>query len=215
MMNNSTIFRRRFKMAEYNFQNIIYLDDESNDIEVRYTLGTGGKNPLIVFGVNPSTATPSKLDPTVKKVDQLAKKYDFNGWIMLNVYSKRDTKFADLPNYVNTEWEEKNIKYIIEQIKSVNNPTILVSFGGLILDKEFLPKLFCDIYDEINSITSVKWLVVDPKYPDGKYKLLTTKGMPRHLMPRKNFTVEQAELVDANDLIPEIISKLRKKSCIG
>lgn len=115
-------------MTEYNFTNIKYLDDESNDTEIRYTLGTGEDNPLIAFGINPSTATPKKLDPTVKKVDELAKKHGFDGWIMLNVYPKRDTKFADLPDYVEMDWHNKNIENIKLQIKVVKNPTILVPF---------------------------------------------------------------------------------------
>ncbi|WP_416386030.1 DUF1643 domain-containing protein [Anaerocolumna aminovalerica] len=43
----------------------IYEIDEENII--RYVLGTVGENPLICFGLNPSTAEPDFLDPTLKK----------------------------------------------------------------------------------------------------------------------------------------------------
>ena len=50
-------------MTNYNYSKIRYFDNESNDTDIRYTLGTGVANPLIVFGVNPSTATPILLHP--------------------------------------------------------------------------------------------------------------------------------------------------------
>ena len=36
--------------------------------EYRYILGTRGEKPLICVGINPSTARPGALDPTLKSV---------------------------------------------------------------------------------------------------------------------------------------------------
>ena len=40
--------------------------------EYRYILGTKGNNPLICIGINPSTARPDALDPTLKSVERIA-----------------------------------------------------------------------------------------------------------------------------------------------
>ena len=48
----------------------LYIGDEKE----RYLLGQPGKYNLLVFGVNPSTASPgeSNLDPTIRKVRKVA-----------------------------------------------------------------------------------------------------------------------------------------------
>ncbi len=38
----------------------IYENDQDN--QIRYVLGTRGENPLLCFGINPSTAKPNNLD---------------------------------------------------------------------------------------------------------------------------------------------------------
>jgi hypothetical protein len=50
--------------------NWIYTHEEK--IKVRYTLGQEGKNPLICIGINPSTAKPNDLDPTLTRVKNIA-----------------------------------------------------------------------------------------------------------------------------------------------
>jgi hypothetical protein len=49
----------------------LYQNNRTNT--VRYVLGTEGHYPLICFGVNPSTAEPDNLDPTLKSVDRIAR----------------------------------------------------------------------------------------------------------------------------------------------
>ena len=40
--------------------------------EYRYILGTRGKKPLICVGINPSTAAPDALDPTLQSAQRIA-----------------------------------------------------------------------------------------------------------------------------------------------
>jgi len=44
-----------------------------------------GKNPLICFGVNPSTEEPTKLDNTLKSVERIAASNGNDSWIMMNL----------------------------------------------------------------------------------------------------------------------------------
>ena len=48
--------------------------------EYRYLLGTRGKDPLLCIGVNPSTAAPDSLDPTLKSVQRIALQNGFESW---------------------------------------------------------------------------------------------------------------------------------------
>ena len=64
--------------------------------EYRYILGTRGQKPLICIGINPSTARPGDLDPTLKSVERLANANGFDSWIMFNVYPQRATDPNDL-----------------------------------------------------------------------------------------------------------------------
>ena len=43
--------------------------------EYRYILGTRGEHPLICVGINPSTAAPDALDPTLQSVERIASWY--------------------------------------------------------------------------------------------------------------------------------------------
>ena len=38
----------------------------------RFVLGRVGRHPLVCIGINPSTAQPGALDPTLKSVERLA-----------------------------------------------------------------------------------------------------------------------------------------------
>ena len=62
----------------------------------RYVLGRVGRHPLVCIGINPSTAQPGALDPTLKSVERLAAANGFDSWIMFNVYPQRATDPNDM-----------------------------------------------------------------------------------------------------------------------
>ena len=62
-----------------------WLYSNSPDNKNRYTLGKSGNNPLIVIGVNPSTAEPENLDPTLRQVKSRALSMGYDSWIMINI----------------------------------------------------------------------------------------------------------------------------------
>ena len=124
-------------------------------------LGKGGsKKPLICFGVNASMAIPKDLDPTVKRVQNIAKqKKEFDGWIMLNLCAWRMTKFKELPKNENRYvrgLHEKNKLCINKILKSYPGTTVWVAWGGLIMERIFLQKHFLDIFEYI-SVDSFAW----------------------------------------------------------
>ncbi len=56
----------------------------SNDDRLRFTLGRHGSKMLYVVGLNPSTATQEKSDTTVAKVEEVARRTGYAGFVMLN-----------------------------------------------------------------------------------------------------------------------------------
>ena len=64
--------------------------------EYRYVLGTKGNNPLIVIGVNPSTAAPDSLDPTLKSAERISLHNGYDSFWMMNVYPQRATDPNDV-----------------------------------------------------------------------------------------------------------------------
>lgn len=57
--------------------------------EYRYILGTRGQKPLICVGINPSTAAPDALDPTLQSAQRIALNNGYDSFLMFNVYAQR------------------------------------------------------------------------------------------------------------------------------
>jgi len=95
-----------------------------NDIEmradgdsVRYALIKEGKRMIYVFGVNPSTATDSIPDPTMRKVIRFAGNNGFDGFAMMNLYPLRSTNPNALPKEIDPGLHIKNLQVIKEVIE--------------------------------------------------------------------------------------------------
>jgi len=76
-----------------------WIYDTNEDNSARFTLGEYEdfiSKTLICFGINPSTATPEKLDNTIIKIKLFAKNNNYKNWIALNIYPQRATNPEDL-----------------------------------------------------------------------------------------------------------------------
>ncbi|MFR6394824.1 MAG: DUF1643 domain-containing protein [Oscillospiraceae bacterium] len=72
--------------------------------------GDPGENPLICIGINPSTARPGALDPTLKSVERIALGNGFDSFIMFNVYAQRATSPDDMEWVLNDELHRENMR---------------------------------------------------------------------------------------------------------
>lgn len=95
-------------MANLFGENWIYENNADNS--ARFVLGEAGENPLICVGVNPSTAEPDKLDPTLRNVKGWAKRLGYDGWMMLNLYPQRATNPKDLHDKTQVEYIDRFAK---------------------------------------------------------------------------------------------------------
>ena len=78
----------------------------------RYVLGRVGKHPLVCIGINPSTAQPGALDPTLKSVERLAAANGFDSWIMFNVYPQRATDPNDMDKVPDRALCDENLRWL-------------------------------------------------------------------------------------------------------
>ena len=151
----------------------IYLGD---DIE-RYILGQPGKRNMLVFGVNPSTATPgdNNIDPTIRKVRKLTAEAGYDGWIMANLYPFRATKPKELPQKEDKRLLEKNLKVLKALPTAYHIDAVWAAWGNAIDTRFYLGDALYDIQEELED--DIEW------YYRG---MLTKDGNPRHPLYMKS-----------------------------
>jgi len=150
------------------FNDTIYL--KSPDNKYRYALGIKGEKTLYCFGINPSTATPEKYDPTITRVSRTAKRLGYDSFVMLNIYPLRATNPDDLP--VEPSWlhHNQNMKVILDVIKY--GSTVWAAWGDLIHKRPWLAACCDHILKNITMYRKdIKWV---------KMGELTKNGNPRH-----------------------------------
>ena len=98
----------------------------------RYVLASRCTKPLVVIGVNPSTANEKHPDPTVRKVMGFAELNSYDGFVMLNLYSQRSTNFKGVHNKRDEILHQNNLDAIKEFFKTYNDLDVLVAWGNLL-----------------------------------------------------------------------------------
>jgi len=148
----------------------IDLYKNGNDNSLRFVLGSKGLKPLIVIGLNPSTADESKPDMTISKIIGFATRHNFDGFIMLNLYPQRATCPDDLDSNINVKIHKENITAIIECLKDLKEINILAAWGEPIKKRDYLKQCISDIYNSLSHF-SINWLQIGE---------MTASGHPRH-----------------------------------
>ncbi|MFB2580899.1 DUF1643 domain-containing protein [Herbiconiux sp. P15] len=125
------------------------------DDSARFVLGTRGTNPLVCVGVNPSTATPAKLDRTVTRVKKYAQLNSHDSWVMLNLYPQRSTDPAGMHRAALPGLQAQNERHIAEFLGG-RQLTILAAWGELIITRPYLKEMLQGIV-EIANASSCEW----------------------------------------------------------
>jgi len=164
---------------------------QSKDMKNRYLLGTKGKRTLICCGVNPSTASPEDLDPTMRRVESFAKKNGYDSYIMINLYPMRATNPDKMHDTMNKDIVEKNLEYIRE-VFSEGNVDIWAAWGKLIEKRTFLKECLDSIAKLANTY-HCKWYTIGNTTKDGH---------PRHPL----YLNGECEMVnfDISEYLPKI-----------
>lgn len=148
----------------------IDLYKNSKDNSLRFVLGSKGLNPLIVIGLNPSTADENKPDMTISKIIGFAIRNNFDGFIMLNLYPQRATSPDNLDIKMNFDIHRENIATIFNCLKDLNEISILAAWGEPINRRDYLIKSLIDICDSVSHL-NINWLQIGA---------MTKTGHPRH-----------------------------------
>ena len=115
--------------------------------EYRYILGTRGKKPLICIGINPSTAAPDRLDPTLKSVERIALANGFDSFLMFNVYAQRATSPADMDRECHAELHRQNLEAFRYALSLSPAPCVWAAWGNIIEERRYLKTCMCDMID--------------------------------------------------------------------
>lgn len=161
----------------------IYHPDQND--QWRYTLGRSGARPLLVIGLNPSTATQEKLDPTVTRVEKVTQQCGFDGFVMLNLYPVRATDPKDLPPKVDPVAYERNLEAIEKTVAQYPSPTIWAAWGTSVASRPYLLQARGELHQRLEKYAPQWQRFGEP----------TAKGHPRH-PSRLNYawTLEPYEL---------------------
>lgn len=146
-----------------------WLYEHAADGSARFVLGEAGQNPLVCFGINPSTAVPHAPDPTIKRVRKFASDNGFEGWTMLNVYPQIATDPKNIDRDYRHELKSENERHIVRLINE-RPMTLLASWGGLITSRPYLPELLRDIL-QLTTDAGCDWVSLGTP---------TKLGHPRH-----------------------------------
>ncbi|MBQ9161896.1 MAG: DUF1643 domain-containing protein [Clostridia bacterium] len=166
------------EQAEYDSSRWLYVPCRYD--EYRYILGTRGKRPMICIGINPSTASPDKLDPTLKSAERISLYNGYDSFLMFNVYAQRATNPDDMEREYNPWMQSENLK-AFEYMLSLcpEPPSVWAAWGAIIEKRDYLSKCVSDLV-EIGNRYNAKW------YHAGA---ISKKGHPHHPLYLKSDTV--------------------------
>jgi len=146
----------------------IYHSDKND--QWRYTLGRSGAHPLLVIGLNPSTATQEKLDPTVTRVEKVAQQCGFDGFVMLNLYPVRSTNPNNLTPKAEPVAYERNLEAIEKVVAQYPTPTIWAAWGTSVAKRSYLLRARDELHKRL-ALYAPQWR---------RFGDLTASGHPRH-----------------------------------
>ena len=106
--------------------------------EYRYILGTRGGRPLICVGINPSTAAPDHLDPTLQSAQRMALSSGYDSFLMFNVYAQRATIPDDMEPSLNPDLHAENRKAFAYLLSLSDHPAVWAAWGNIIDKRAYL-----------------------------------------------------------------------------
>ena len=138
--------------------------------EYRYILGTRGENPLIVIGINPSTAAPDRLDPTLKSAQRIAISNGYDSFMMMNVCAQRATSPKDMDECPDERLQAENLKAFAYLLSRQVHPSVWAAWGNLIETRSYLLSFAQDMI-RLGEKHGAQWFCCGP---------VSRKGHPHH-----------------------------------
>ena len=149
---------------EYDIEKWLYVPNSYS--EYRYILGTRGKSPLICIGINPSTAAPDALDPTLKSVERIAHANGYDSFLMFNVYAQRATRPDDMEKAMNPLLHGENRKAFRYLLSLSPAPAVWAAWGNIIEKRDYLKDCMRDFLEDGKNV-GAKWFTAGPLLKSG------------------------------------------------
>ena len=162
--------------ADYDVNRWLYVPNRYS--EYRYILGTRGNKPLICIGINPSTAAPDALDPTLQSVERIAHANGYDSFLMFNVYAQRATRPDDMEPICNHQLHEENRKAFRYLLSLSDQPAIWAAWGNIIMKRDYLMDCMRDFLAD-GKAAGARWFTAGP---------LLKSGHPHHPLYLKKDT---------------------------
>lgn len=132
--------------ADCTYDSDAWLYAPTTFLPYRYVLGKQCEHPLICIGINPSTADPTRLDPTLQSVERVARNNGFDGFMMMNVYAQRATVPTDLDKVCNPILHAENLAAFRHVLSLCGGaPTVWAAWGTLIEKRPYLSACLRDM----------------------------------------------------------------------
>lgn len=138
--------------------------------EYRYILGTRGEKPLICIGINPSTAAPGRLDPTLQSVERVAKHNGYDSFLMFNVYAQRATRPSDMERTRSSVLHRANMDAFDYILSLSPQPAVWAAWGNIIEQRAYLKDCLADMI-AIGEHRGAQWFTAGKR---------SVKGHPHH-----------------------------------
>ena len=155
--------------------------------EYRYILGTRGRKPLICMGINPSTAAPDALDPTLQSAQRIALSNGYDSFLMFNVYAQRATRPDDMERSCNPVLHAENRKAFRYLLSLSPAPALWAAWGNIIEKRGYLMDCLRDFAADAQA-AGAAWFTAGP---------LLKSGHPHHPLYLKGTTPLQGFDIDA------------------
>ena len=146
--------------------------------EYRYILGTRGTRPLLCVGINPSTAAPDALDPTLQSAQRIALSNGYDSFLMFNVYAQRATRPDDMEHHCNAALHAENRKAFCYLLSLSRPPAIWAAWGNIIEKRDYLIDCLRDFAADARD-AGARWYTAGP---------LLKSGHPHHPLYLKGDT---------------------------
>jgi len=150
--------------ADYDVARWLYVPNTYS--EYRYILGTRGQKPLICIGINPSTAAPDALDPTLQSAQRIALANGYDSFLMFNVYAQRATNPDDMERSCNTSLHEENRKAFRYLLSLSKQPAIWAAWGNIIMKRDYLMDCMRDFLAD-GKEAGARWYTAGPLLKSG------------------------------------------------
>ena len=134
--------------------------------EYRYILGTRGEKPLICIGINPSTAAPDALDPTLKSVERIAHANGYDSFLMFNVYAQRATRPDDMEPVCNRQLHDENRQAFRYLLSRAPEPAVWAAWGNIIEKRGYLMDCVRDFLADGEAV-GARWYTAGPLLKSG------------------------------------------------